>query len=105
MQLADQLRLNQEVHSESLQNLKKSISAKKGELQNLMTNFAQLKDDLNSLAQEKSSIDHKDELVQLEQLRSTLDETLEQSQKAGEEDLAQLEQTVGSLQVNESADK
>lgn len=70
-----------------------------------MTNFAQLKDDLNSLAQEKSSIDHKDELVQLEQLRSTLDETLEQSQKAGEEDLAQLEQTVGSLQVNESADK
>ena len=73
-----------------------------------MTNFAQLKEELDTEAAQQradTSRHHQKELLQLEQLRATLDETLEQSVKAGQEDLVQLEQTVGALQMNGAGDR
>lgn len=56
-----------------------------------MTSFAQIKQELNQISQEKERIDQNQELVQLEQLRATLDETIDESERAGHDDLVQLD--------------
>ena len=101
VQISEQMHLSQETHSESLQNIQKSIQQKEEELQQLMTSFAQIKQELNQISQEKERIDQNQELLQLEQLRATLDETIDESERAGHDDLVQLDQTVG-LQLSDS---
>lgn len=101
VQISEQMHLSQETHSESLQNIQKSIQQKKEELQQLMTSFAQIKQELHQISQEKERIDQNQELLQLEQLRATLDETIDESERAGHDDLVQLDQTVG-LQLSDS---
>ena len=52
-----------------------------------MKNFAQLKGELTQISKEKDRIETNQELIQLEQLRATLGETLDESEKLGEDDL------------------
>ena len=52
-----------------------------------MKNFAQLKGQLNQISKEKDLIQDNQELIQLEQLRATLGETLDESERLGEDDL------------------
>ena len=47
VQISEQIQMNQKGNSESLQTIQNSIQQKKGELKELMTNFAQIKTELN----------------------------------------------------------
>ncbi len=71
-----------------------------------MSSFTQIKGELSEISQEKDQIEENQELIQLEQLRATLGETIEESEKLGEDDLLLLDQTVGgseSSSTQESA--
>lgn len=96
VQLSQQVHMSQELHSESLQNIQKSIKQKKEELRSLMSSFTMIKGELSQISEEKDRIEENQELIQLEQLRATLGETIDESEKVGEDDLLQLDQTVGS---------
>ena len=61
-----------------------------------MGSFSQIKGELSEISKEKDEIEENHELLQLEQLRATLGETIEESEKLGEDDLLLLDQTVGT---------
>lgn len=61
-----------------------------------MSSFAVIKGELSQISKEKDRIEENQELLQLEQLRATLGETIDESEKVGADDLLQLDQTVGS---------
>lgn len=61
-----------------------------------MGSFTMIKGELSQISEEKNRIEENQELLQLEQLRATLGETIDESEKLGEDDLLQLDQTVGS---------
>lgn len=91
VQLSQQVHMSQELRSESLQNIQKSIKQKKEELRSLMSSFTMIKGELSQISKEKDRIEENQELLQLEQLRATLGETIDESEKVGEDDLLQLD--------------
>lgn len=66
VQLSQQVHMSQELHSESLQNIQKSIKQKKEELRSLMNSFTMIKGELSQISEEKDRIEENQELIQLE---------------------------------------
>jgi len=69
----------------------------------MMDSFSKIKDELQDISKQKESIQQNHELIQLLQLRDTLDETIIESERLGQDDLIQLDQTVGG-QVDKQVD-
>lgn len=57
VQLSQQVHMSQELRSESLQNIQKSIKQKKEELRSLMSNFTVIKGELSQISKEKDRIE------------------------------------------------
>jgi len=53
----------------------------------MMDSFSKIKDELQDISKQKESIQQNHELIQLLQLRDTLDETIIESERLGQDDL------------------
>lgn len=67
-----------------------------------MSNFTMIKGELSQISKEKDRIEENQELLQLDKLRATLGETIDESEKVGEDDLLQLDQTIGTEPSDET---